>query len=94
MVVIEAAGQGTPSVVVAGPDNAAAELVSEGVNGFIAASASPDDLADAIVRVHAAGPALRRSTSEWFRRNARRLSLEASLERVLESYGRPASARR
>jgi glycosyltransferase involved in cell wall biosynthesis len=94
MVVIEAACQGTPSVVVAGPDNAATELVSEGVNGFIAASASPDDLADAIVRVHAAGPALRRSTSEWFRRNARRLSLEASLERVLESYGRAPSARR
>jgi glycosyltransferase involved in cell wall biosynthesis len=93
MVVIEAACQGTPSVVAAGPDNAAVELVSEGENGFIAASASPDDLADAIVRVHAAGAELRRSTSEWFRRNARRLSLEASLERVLASYGRAASAR-
>ena len=33
-----------------------------------------------------------RSTAEWFRRNARRLSLDASLERVLESYGE--SARR
>ena len=29
---------GTPSVVVAGPDNAATELVSEGVNGFVAPS--------------------------------------------------------
>jgi glycosyltransferase involved in cell wall biosynthesis len=94
MVVIEAASQGTPSVVAAAPDNAAAELVSEGENGFVAASASPDDLADAIVRVHAAGPELRRSTCEWFRRNARRLSLDASLERVLESYAPAASARR
>jgi glycosyltransferase involved in cell wall biosynthesis len=94
MVVIEAASQGTPSVVAAAPDNAAAELVSEGENGFVAASPSPDDLADAIVRVHAAGPELRRSTSEWFRRNARRLSLDASLERVLESYAPAASARR
>jgi glycosyltransferase involved in cell wall biosynthesis len=92
MVVIEAAREGTPSVVVAGPDNAAVELVSEGENGFVAASASPEDLAAAIARVHAAGPELRRSTSEWFRRNASRLSLEASLERVLESYGK--SARR
>jgi glycosyltransferase involved in cell wall biosynthesis len=94
MVVIEAASQGTPSVVVAGPDNAAVELVSEGENGFVAASASPRDIADAIARVEAAGPDLRWSTSEWFSRNARRLSLAASLERVLESYGSEESARR
>jgi len=41
-VVIEAAAHGTPAVVVAGPDNAAAELVSEGENGFVAPSASPE----------------------------------------------------
>jgi glycosyltransferase involved in cell wall biosynthesis len=94
MVVIEAACQGTPSVVVAGPDNAAVELVSEGENGFVAASASPEDLAAAIERVRAAGPELRRTTAEWFRRNARRLSLEASLETVLGSYGEVDSVRR
>jgi glycosyltransferase involved in cell wall biosynthesis len=94
MVVIEAASNGTPSVVVDEPDNAALELVSEGENGFVAASASRDDLASAIGRVHAAGPDLRHSTSDWFRRNARSLSLEASLERVLQSYGEAASARR
>ena len=32
---------GTPSVVVAAPDNAAVELVEEGVNGFVAASDAP-----------------------------------------------------
>ena len=55
LVVVEAAALGTPSVVVAGADNAATELVEEGVNGIIAPSAEPRDLADAIVRVHEAG---------------------------------------
>jgi glycosyltransferase involved in cell wall biosynthesis len=90
MIVVEAASRGTPSVVVREPDNAAVELVDDGINGVIAASASPNDLAEAIVRVHEAGGALRRSTCEWFASNARRLSLEASLERVATSY----SARR
>ena len=71
------------------PDNAAVELVEDGVNGFVAASAEPRAIADAIVRVHAAGPALRASTAAWFERNARRLSLDASLERVVASYARP-----
>jgi len=87
LIVVEAAAAGVPSVVVDGPDNAATELVEEGVNGFVARSASADDLADAIVRVSEAGPDLRESTADWFERNARRLSLEASLERVLASYG-------
>jgi glycosyltransferase involved in cell wall biosynthesis len=86
LVVIESAAQGVPSVVVAGPDNAATELVDDGVNGTIAASADADELAAAIVRVHMAGAALRDSTLGWFRRNAERLSLERSLQRVLEEY--------
>jgi glycosyltransferase involved in cell wall biosynthesis len=93
LVVVEAAALGTPSVVVAGEDNAATELVEEGVNGFVAPSADPDDLAAAIVRVHEAGPALRASTADWFARNARRLSIDTSLERVAASYRRVASAR-
>jgi len=86
LVVVEAAAAGTPSVVVAGPDNAATELVEDGRNGFIAPSASPDDLSAAIVRVHTAGMALREATAEWFAANADRLSLDGSLERVLSSY--------
>ena len=42
LVVVEAAARGAPVVVVAGPDNAAIELVEEGVNGVVAASAEPD----------------------------------------------------
>jgi glycosyltransferase involved in cell wall biosynthesis len=86
MIVVEASARGTPSVVVREEDNAAVELVEDGVNGVIAASASANDLADAIVRVNDAGDALRRSTCEWFARSARRLSLGASLEQVAGSY--------
>ncbi|MDQ6915046.1 MAG: glycosyltransferase family 4 protein [Actinomycetota bacterium] len=86
LVVIEAASVGTPSVVVAGPDNAAVELVEDGVNGVVAPSASPEDLAAAILRVREAGPALRESTAAWFAANAPRLSLESSLREVVRTY--------
>jgi glycosyltransferase involved in cell wall biosynthesis len=94
MVVMEAAYHGTPSIVVAGTDNAAVELISEGENGVVARSASPEDLSEAIERVHAAGWELRRSTHDWFRRNAASRSLESSLETVTRSYAESASARR
>jgi glycosyltransferase involved in cell wall biosynthesis len=87
-VVVEAAAVGTPTVVVDAPDNAAVELVEDGVNGIVAASAGPEELRDAIVRVYEAGPALRESTADWFRRNRGRLSLATSVERVLAVYGR------
>jgi len=90
LVVVEAAVHGTPSVVVAGEDNAATELIVEGVNGTVARSADPEVVAEAIVRVLQAGLQLRRSTAAWYAQNAERLSLESSLEKVLEIY---ASAR-
>ncbi len=93
IVVIEAAARGVPSVVVADPDNAATELVDEGENGFVAPSASPEDLAAAILRVRDAGPELRASTAAWFQRNADRLSLTTSLDRVAAAYADPRRAR-
>jgi glycosyltransferase involved in cell wall biosynthesis len=93
LVVIEAAARGTPSVVVAGPDNAAVELITDGENGYVAPSASPEDLAAAIVRVSNAGPALRSSTAAWFASNARRLSLDESLQIALAAYGDSLSVR-
>jgi glycosyltransferase involved in cell wall biosynthesis len=87
LIVVEASAQATPSVVVRDPDNAATELVEEGVNGFVADSASPEDLAAAILRVHEAGPALRQSTADWFARNAERLSLAHSIDIVSAAYG-------
>jgi glycosyltransferase involved in cell wall biosynthesis len=86
MVVLEAAALAVPSVVVAGPDNAAVELIVEGVNGFVARDDSPDTIASAIVRVHELGLSLRESTARWFAENAERLSLESSLKTVLASY--------
>jgi glycosyltransferase involved in cell wall biosynthesis len=86
MVVIEASARATPSVVVAGEDNAAVELVEEDRNGFVAPSDDPGTIAAAIVRVHEAGSALRERTAVWFAENAERQSLEHSLRTVLESY--------
>jgi len=94
MVVVEAAARGTPSIVVAGPDNAAVELIEEGVNGFVCPDSNPLQIADAIVRVHAAGAALRESTARWFAAHAHELALESSLRTVLASYdAREPSAR-
>ena len=94
LIVVEAAAAGTPSVVVRGEDNAAIELIDEGVNGFVAPSASPEDLADGDrARALAGGIELRRSTADWFAANARRLSLDSSLERVSRAYAGALSRR-
>jgi glycosyltransferase involved in cell wall biosynthesis len=86
LVVIEAAARGVPVVVVAGPDNAAVELVEEGTNGAIATSVEPRDLAAAIVRIHDGGSELRESAARWYGANAERLSFDSSFARLLESY--------
>ena len=83
---LEAAAQGTPAVVVRGDDNAAAELVAEGVNGFVAASADAEELAAAIVRVADAGPACGSRRSPGSGGTRERLSLESSLAAVAEAY--------
>ena len=89
LVVVEAASHGTPSVVVAGPDNAAVELIDEGVNGLVAPSAAAEDLSAAILRVHQAGSGLRESTFGWFERNREELALESSLATVVAAYRTP-----
>ena len=86
LVVAEAASMGTPSVVVAGPDNAAAELIEHGVNGIVASSATPEDLAEAILLAQSGGETLRASTKAWFDQNAVRLSIETSVDRVVSAY--------
>jgi glycosyltransferase involved in cell wall biosynthesis len=86
MVVVEAAARGTPSIVVADEDNAATELIEDGVNGTIAPRSDPRAIAEGIVRVHAGGIAMRERTAAWFARNAESLSLESSLRTVLDGY--------
>jgi glycosyltransferase involved in cell wall biosynthesis len=95
MVVVEAAARGTPSVVVAGDDSAATELIVEGVNGTVVESAEPEAIAEGILRIHRSGFPLRESTARWFAENAHELSLESSLRAVLDVYaGSPPSTRR
>jgi glycosyltransferase involved in cell wall biosynthesis len=88
LVVVEALARGTPVVVVNDPDNAAVEFVEEGVNGFVAASAAPDVLGEAIVRVHAAGAQLRKTTATWFAKNSKLLSIESSILVMADVYMR------
>lgn len=90
LVVIEAAARGTPSVIAAGPDNAAVELIEPGVNGVVAASDAPEDLAEAVVT--AVSSALHGSTAAWFTEHAERLALSTSLQQVIAAYGRPAAS--
>jgi glycosyltransferase involved in cell wall biosynthesis len=86
LVIVEAASVGTPSVVVSGPENAASELIEEGVNGFVAGSAEPEELADVLVRAVAGGAELRESTLEWYGRHRDEVSIESSLAAVEASY--------
>ena len=86
LVVAEAASHGTPSVVVAGEDNAAAELVVDGENGFVAASVAPDVLGAAIVRAVEGGDSLRRTTAAWFARERRARSLAGSVAELVERW--------
>jgi glycosyltransferase involved in cell wall biosynthesis len=86
LVVLEALSRGTPVVVVSGDDNAAAEFVVEGKNGFLAPNASDDDLAAAIAAIAERGAELRTSTLAWFSDHGARLSLNESLEVVRKTY--------
>ncbi|MFC5930743.1 glycosyltransferase [Cryobacterium melibiosiphilum] len=92
LVVAEAAAFATPSVVVAGPDNASAELVIDGVNGYVAASIAAETLGAAIVRAVSDGEELRARTRDWFARERVSSGLESSLNVILERY-RSARAR-
>jgi glycosyltransferase involved in cell wall biosynthesis len=86
LVVVEAAVRGTPSIVVRGADNAATSLIADGVNGFVVADAEPAALAEAIVKIHSAGPALVRSTYGWFLDHAQELSVDNSVARIEQVY--------
>ncbi len=86
LVVLEAISQGTPAVVVRDDDNAAAEFIVDGENGFVAPSASPEDLGAAIVRVRESGHELRETSLAWFKQNSTRLSLVNSLDKVVAAY--------
>jgi glycosyltransferase involved in cell wall biosynthesis len=86
LVVAEAAAVGTPSVVVAGDDNAAVDLLVPGVNGFIAADAGAASLGGAIADAIAGGGGLRASTAEWFAAARESQNLSRSVDEILSRY--------
>ncbi|MBJ7457887.1 MAG: glycosyltransferase [Thermoleophilaceae bacterium] len=86
LVVIEALSQGTPAVVVAAPDNAAAEFIEPGLNGYIAESASPEQLGAAIVSAVKGGDALRASSWKWYDDHAVELSIDGSIAKIVAVY--------
>lgn len=83
LTIAEAAARGVPAVAVVGADNAAAELIREGVNGALATDAGADSLASAIERVLDAGWGLRRATADWYAEAAVTSGLSASIDRLL-----------
>jgi glycosyltransferase involved in cell wall biosynthesis len=91
LVVAEAAAAGTPSVVVAGEDNAAAELVHDGVNGFVAPSVAADELGAAILEALDAGVGLRVSTRAWFESARESQNLGQSVDELLARYAAPSA---
>ena len=86
VVIIEAAALGTPTVVVAGPENAATELIERGVNGFVAESSDPGEIARLLADAMKSGRPLRDSTREWYRRNRSSLSFDSSMEVIEATY--------
>jgi len=84
LVVVEAAERGTPSVVIPGPNNAAADLIQPGVNGFLAASHAPKDLAAALCAAVQAGDPLRASTLGWAQASRRGKSMQDSVLALLK----------
>jgi glycosyltransferase involved in cell wall biosynthesis len=86
IVAIEASAAATPAIVARAPDNAMVERIEEGVNGFVVDDADPALLAEAIVRCHEGGQALRDSTAAWFAREAPRLTGQAAMREVERRY--------
>ncbi|WP_158850677.1 glycosyltransferase family 4 protein [Saccharothrix deserti] len=96
LVVVESCAVGTPVVLVDGDDNAAVELIEDGVNGRLAKSVAPHELGAAIVDVVSAGEPLRKTTHAWFTEVSRTNTVTATAKRILarleEAVGRHSAA--
>lgn len=94
LVVAEAAGYGTPVVLVDDPGNAATELIDEGTNGFVAASTSAEDLGAAIVAAVRGGAELRRTTRAWYADALETRTIGATIDQILARLHSAAIGRR
>lgn len=89
LVVVEANAHGTPVVLVADEGNAATELIDEGVNGVVAPSTSPTDLARAIRAVADGGDDLRRSARAWYDTAVGTRTIRRTVEGILSALKLP-----
>lgn len=86
LIVIEAAAYGTPCITIDAPDNAAKELIEEGVNGFVVSDWTRTNVAHAVVQAVDAGPKLRESTLAWYQDHWHELNVQSSVERLEKIY--------
>ncbi|MFH8250752.1 glycosyltransferase family 4 protein [Microbacterium sp. B2969] len=83
LVVVEASAHGTPVVLAADEGNAATELVDPDINGFIADTAEPDVLGEAIVAAVRGGDGLRARTRAWYEDAVRTRTIDQTVKRIL-----------
>lgn len=89
LVVVEANAHATPVVLVAGEGNAATELIDEGVNGIIAPTTRPDDLARAIRAVADGGDDLRRTARAWYDTAVGTRTIRRTVEGIMSALSLP-----
>lgn len=92
LVVVEANAHGTPVVLVADEANAATELIDDGVNGVVAPSTRPDDLARAIRAVADGGDDLRRTSRAWYDTAVGTRTIRRTVEGILSALPLPTPA--
>jgi glycosyltransferase involved in cell wall biosynthesis len=89
IVVLEAAALGTPTVLVEAPDNAAVELIEDGVNGRVVDLADPERIAEAVLAL-AAVPDIHERTSAWWAQARRHFDPEETIRLLRAEWDRPA----
>jgi len=89
LVVVEANAHGTPVVLVADEGNAATELIDDAVNGVVAPTAGPTDLARSIRDVADGGDDLRRSARAWYDTAVRTRTIRRTVEGIASALALP-----
>jgi len=74
-------------IAVREPDNAAVELIADGINGAVVASSDPQAMASAAARI-ANDPDSKPLALEWWRANAHRFTADAAAAAVEQVWQR------
>jgi glycosyltransferase involved in cell wall biosynthesis len=86
MMVVDAMGRGTPVVTAAFEENLAVEHIDPGRNGVVACPPTPEQLADGIVAVVAAGRPLRETTIGWYREHASTKTIALAVTQMVTAH--------